>query len=104
MKVLGGVVRRRPDPSEVVPLSERTGYLEILRACIAAIILGTIALRPNVGTVDAGLVLAVTGIYLAVSVVPSALRRFDVTNVLALAQGTLLADGIYLAWITFVTG
>jgi signal transduction histidine kinase len=104
VKVLGGVVRRRPDPSEVVPLSERTGYLEILRACIAAIILGTIALRPNVGTVDAGLVLAVTGIYLAVSVVPSALRRFDVTNVLALAQGTLLADGIYLAWITFVTG
>jgi signal transduction histidine kinase len=105
VRVLGGVVRRLgPDPSEVVPLSERTGYIEMLRACIGAVILGTIAVRPNLATVDDGLVVAVTAGYLAVSAIPSVLRRLDVRNVLALAQGMLLADGIYLAWITFVTG
>jgi signal transduction histidine kinase len=105
VKVFGEVVRRLgPDPSEVAPLCERTAYVEVIRVGVAALVLSTIALRPDLGAVDDRLIVAVTAVYLAASAVPLILRRLDVRNVLALAQGVLLVDGVYLAWITFVTG
>jgi signal transduction histidine kinase len=105
VKLLGHVVRRLgPDPSELVPLAERTGYVEVLRACIGVVVLATVLIRESIATVDADLVVAVTGVYLVVSAIPLLLRRRNVENMLAVAQGMLLADGIYLAWITLVTG
>jgi signal transduction histidine kinase len=104
VNLLGQMVRRlESDPSELVPISERTGYVEVLRACIGVVVLATIVLGESI-TVDAALVVAITGVYVAMSAIPFLLRRRNVENVLAIAQGMLLADGVYIAWITFVTG
>src|SRR5206468_5203689 len=105
VKLMGHMAQRlEPDPSELVPLGERTAYVEVLRACIGIVVLATVVLRPGIAPVDAGLVVAVTVVYLAVSAIPLLLRGRKVQNMLAVAQGMLLVDGIYLAWITFVTG
>lgn len=104
MKLVGLARRLEPDPSELAPLSERTGYVEVLRTGIGMVVLATIVLRPSIATVGAGLMVLVTGAYVSVSAIPLLLRRRKVENMLAVAQGMLLADGIYLAWVTLVTG
>ena len=102
---LKGLARRlEPDPSELVPLAERTGYVEILRAGIGVVILATVMLSPSIATVGAGSVALVTALYLGVSAIPLLLRHKKAENLLAVAQVMLLADGIYLAWVTLVTG
>ena len=104
MRVAGLAGRLEPDPSELVPLAERTGYVEVLRASIGLVVLATIVFRPSIATVGAGLMIFLTCVYLGVSAVPLLLRRRKAENMLAVAQRMLLADGIYLAWVTFVTG
>jgi signal transduction histidine kinase len=100
-----GLARRlEPDPSELVPLAERTGYVEILRACISVVVLATVILRPGISSVGIGIVAAVTVVYLALSALPTLLRKRDGQHLLALTQGILLIDGAYLAWVTLVTG
>ena len=93
-----------PDPSELVPLAERTSYVEILRVGMAVLVLATVLLRPGITTVGAGLMALVTGCYLAVTAIPFLLHRRKAEHLLAVAQGMLLADGVYLAWVTLVTG
>jgi signal transduction histidine kinase len=102
---LAGLARRlEPDPSELVPLAERTGYIEVLRAGFGVIVLATIALQPSIATVGVGFMVLITALYLGVSSIPLLRRRRNAENVLAVAQRLLLADGIYLAWVTLVTG
>jgi signal transduction histidine kinase len=97
--------RLRPDPSDLVPLAERTGYVEFLRVGIGVLVGATVVLRPTIASVSAGLIVVMTAIYLSVAATPMMLRRRDQhQQLLAVAQGTLLADGIYLAWVTLVTG
>jgi signal transduction histidine kinase len=105
MSYLARAVRQfGPDPSELLPLRERMSHVEVLRACFAAVILTAIVTRPDLSSVDDSLVAAITGGYLALSAVPFVMRRTDVRHVLAVVQGMLLVDGIYLAWIILVTG
>jgi signal transduction histidine kinase len=100
-----GLTRLEPDPSELVPLAERAGYAEVLRAGIGVLVGATVALRPSIASVSAGLIVVVTAIYLAVAAIPMMLRRRDQhRQLLAVVQWTLLVDGIYLAWVTLVTG
>jgi signal transduction histidine kinase len=96
--------RLEPDPSEVLPLGERTGYVELLRIGTTAIVVATALFRPSLASVDAGVVVLVTLAYLGLSALPTLLRRRDDRHLLAVAQGMLLVDGIYLAWVTLVTG
>ena len=100
-----GLARLKPDPSELVPLAERTGYAEVLRVGIGVLVGVTVLLRPSIASVSAGLIVVVTTVYLAVAAVPMMLRRRDQhRQLLAVVQGTLLVDGIYIAWVTLVTG
>jgi len=102
---LAGLARKlEPDPSELVPLAERTGYVGILRAGMAVLVLATVLLRPEIATVGALVVVLATACYLAVTAIPFLLHRRKAEHLLAVAQGMLLADGVYLAWVMLVTG
>ncbi len=100
-----GLARLKPDPSELVPLAERTGYAEVLRVGIGVLVGVTVMLRPSIASVSAGLIVVVTAVYLVVAAVPMMLRRRDQhRQLLTVVQGTLLVDGIYIGWVTLVTG
>jgi len=102
---LAGLARKlEPDPSELVPLAERTGYVGILRAGMAVLVLATVLLRPEIATVGALVVVLATACYLAVTAIPFLLHRRKAEHLLAVAQGMLLTDGVYLAWVMLVTG
>ena len=93
----------RPVPGEVVPLSERIAYMEALRAVIA----GTVVLGAGLGVAQAAdpwPIVWVTIAYLALSLIPLALRGVDPTRLLPMARGMLFVDGIYLAWVLLQTG
>jgi signal transduction histidine kinase len=95
--------RAKLDPSELLSLEERHTYLAVLRGGIGLIVLGALALAPQIVTGSSRpLILAILS-YLAVSVVPFALRR-DRRLALPLMQGGLLLDGIYLATVVALTG
>ena len=104
MRLVGLARRLEPDPSELVPLAERTGYVGILRAGMAVLVLATVLLRPGIATVGMGIVVLVTACYLTVTAIPFLLHRRKADHLLAAAQGMLLADGVYLAWVMLVTG
>ena len=95
--------RRRPTAGEVVPLRERIAYMESLRAAIGAVVLAAVA----VGAADRGrpeLVVWVTAAYLTASLLPLAWRRADPVRLLPFANGMLIVDGIFLAWVMVQTG
>jgi signal transduction histidine kinase len=104
MRFAGLARRLGPDPSELVPLAERTAHLEFLRVGIGALVLASVILRPGMATVGLGVAAIVTALYIAASTIPTLLRRRNVQHLLALSQAMLLADGVYLAWVTYVTG
>ena len=99
MRLAGFARKLEPDPSELVPLAERTGYVGILRAGMAVLVLATVLLRPEIATVGALVVVLATACYLAVTAIPFLLHRRKAEHLLAVAQGMLLADGVYLAWV-----
>jgi signal transduction histidine kinase len=102
---LAGLARRlEPDPSELVPLVERASYVEILRACVGLLVVAAVILRPAMATAGVWTIAIVTSIYLTASALLTLMRRRSAQHVLAIAQAMLLADGVYLAWVTFVTG
>jgi signal transduction histidine kinase len=95
--------RRMPTAGEVVPLRDRIAYMESLRAAVGAVVLAAVAL----GAADRGqpeLVVWVTAVYLVVSLLPVAARRADPVRLLPFANGMLIVDGIYLAWVMLQTG
>lgn len=99
------VIRPRPvpDPAELVPLSERAMYLELVRICFAAVVIASAALAPT--TVTSPLILATSALaYVAVAAVPQLLRRLGKHRVLPLLQAMLLLDGLYLAYVMSATG
>ncbi len=78
-------------------------YLAALRGGLGAMVLGALVLAPGIVTgASSRLVLGTLG-YLAVSVVPIALRR-NRRLALPSMQGALLLDGIYLAGVVALTG
>jgi len=95
--------RARPEPSELLSLEERHVYLSVLRWGLGSIVLGLMALAPEVAVVPVGRIVAATIAYLAVSVGPFALRR-NGRLALPSMQAALLLDGIYLAAVVAFTG
>ena len=95
--------RASPDPSELLSLEERHGYLAVLRAGLASMVLAAVVLAPEVVVGSVLRIVGATVGYLAVSAGPVALRR-DRRFALPLIQGALLLDGIYLAAVVSFTG
>jgi two-component system, cell cycle response regulator len=94
----------RPQTSELVSLAERMGYLQALRVGFAVVALGAAAFASNaVGASLADLTFVTAG-YLLLSATAEGLRRAGRGRGLAVVGGMLLVDGLYLAWITYLTG
>jgi two-component system, cell cycle response regulator len=95
--------RSGPDPAELVPLSERAMYLELVRIGFSSVVIAWAALAPTIAI--SRVVLAASALaYVAVAAVPQMLRRLGKHRVLPLLQLMLLLDGLYLAYVMDATG
>ena len=96
--------RVQRSPGEMVSLGERMGYLQALRAVLALVVLVSSVVAENV--IGAGLedVLLVTVGYLVASATGEGLRRAGRMRGLLTVGGMLLVDGLFLAWILYLTG
>ena len=88
----------------MVSLAERMGYLQGLRAGFAvAAVLSALVFRSTVGA-SVRDVAAVSFGYFAVTALIEAFRRVGGGRHLYMVAGMLLVDGVYLAWIMYLTG
>ena len=95
--------RSGPDPAELVPISERAMYLELVRIGFASVVIAWAALAPTIAI--SRVVLAASALaYVAVCAIPQMLRRLGKHRVLPLLQLMLLLDGLYLAYVMDATG
>lgn len=105
MSVLSGIARgRAPEPGDLLPLSERLGYVEALRVALATIVLTSAALRPGMRESSLGRMAVVSILYLCLSGLPHVARRVEPGRRLPFLKAMLLVDGIYLAWVVSLTG
>ncbi|MDQ3981269.1 MAG: sensor domain-containing diguanylate cyclase [Actinomycetota bacterium] len=88
----------------MVSLAERMGYLQGLRAGFVAVAVACAVLFP--GFVGASLrdLAMVSFAYFALTALIEAVRRIGGGRHLYVVAGMLLADGVYLAWIMYLTG
>ncbi|MDQ3953187.1 MAG: sensor domain-containing diguanylate cyclase [Actinomycetota bacterium] len=88
----------------MVSLGERLGYLQALRAVLALVVLASAAVsRDVVGAGVEDLLLVCVG-YLVVSATGEGLRRAGRIRGLFTVGGMLLVDGLFLAWVLYLTG
>ena len=89
---------------EIVSLAERMGYLQGLRAGFVGVAILSALLFP--GFVGASLrdVAMVSFGYFALTGVIEAVRRVGGGRHLYVVAGMLLADGVFLAWLMYLTG
>ncbi|MGH2672678.1 MAG: ATP-binding protein [Actinomycetota bacterium] len=99
-----GLRRLRPQLSELVSLVERVRWLTGLRIGLALTALAGVTLVPELRGVSATSLLAATGAYLFLSAAAPVLIRSSRTRALIAIGGTLLVDGVYLAWVSYATG
>jgi two-component system, cell cycle response regulator len=97
---------RRPEraPGEMVSLGERMGYLQALRAALALVVVASGLAAAEVVGASIEDLLPVTVGYLVLSATGEGLRRAGRIRGLLTVGGMLLVDGLYLAWILYLTG
>ncbi|MBA2724490.1 MAG: sensor domain-containing diguanylate cyclase [Actinobacteria bacterium] len=90
--------------NELTPLAERINYLQALRVtfAVATLLTGMIATR-TVPTPMSALFFITSG-YISVSGAAESLRRVIKGHSIGILFGTLLIDGVYISWVTHVTG
>jgi diguanylate cyclase (GGDEF)-like protein len=88
----------------MVSLGERMGYLQALRAALALVVLASATFAARV--IGAGLdeLLLVSVGYLVLSATGEGLRRAGRTRGLVTVGGMLLVDGLFLAWVLYLSG
>ncbi|MEA2460079.1 MAG: hypothetical protein QOH90_256 [Actinomycetota bacterium] len=91
-------------PGEIVSLAERMGYLQALRVAFAAFVLASGALAHETILASLTDLTLLSAGYLILSAVAEGLRRIGDRPRTAIVGGMLLIDGIYLAWVVYVTG
>ncbi|HJR46241.1 MAG TPA: sensor domain-containing diguanylate cyclase [Actinomycetota bacterium] len=94
----------RPQTSELVSLAERMGFLQALRVGFAVVVLTSALFASKVIGASLADVTMFTAAYLLLSATAEGLRRAGRGRGLAVVGGMLLIDGVYLAWVTYVTG
>ena len=99
-----GSSRPAGQTAEFASLGERMGYLQALRAAIAAVVLASGFFATDVVGAAIDDLMLVTAAYLLLSAAIEALRRVGRGRNLAAVGGMLLVDGLYLAWVMYQTG
>ena len=89
---------------EIVSLAERTNYLQGLRVGFSVVVLCAALFAHRFIGADLQDVLGPTLAYLGISTAIAALRRGGHAYGLYVVAGMLLIDGVYLAWVTYLTG
>src|SRR4051794_18019339 len=89
---------------DVVSLADRLRYMRLFRVAVVAIALAIAAAAPALVGGTAGRLAPVTALYLVVTLGGEfAWRRFERRG-LWLFSVLLLVDGVYLAWLSYMTG
>jgi signal transduction histidine kinase len=97
-------LRTRPDAGELASLGERARILSGIRSGFVAAAVAVVVFVP--GTLRAtgrDLVIA-SAAYSLLLLAPPVVSRLGRSGAQRLMGGTLLADGVYLAWLGYVTG
>jgi two-component system cell cycle response regulator len=98
------VSRTGRSAGEMVSLGERMAYLQALRAALALVVLAAALGAHDVVGARIEDLLPVTVGYLVLSATGEGLRRAGRIRGLLTVGGMLLVDGLFLAWILYVTG
>ena len=98
------MITHHPRSDEYTALSDRMGYLLVLRLSMAAITLVWAAIRPEALGTAFGALLALTGAYIAISTLAEFGRRRAGRHGFAVMSALLILDGLYLAYAMYVTG
>ena len=88
----------------MVSLAERMGYLQGLRAGFAAVAVVAALVFPGFVGASVREVALVSFAYFALTALIEAVRRVGGGRHLYVVAGMLLADGVYLAWVMYLTG
>ena len=98
------IIPRTTQPGELVSLRERLGHLQILRLAIVFVAAAGVGFGFEVeGTVHEQISIAV-GAYLGLVAAAELVRRRSRRISLATLAVMLLVDGVFLAWVTYLTG
>jgi diguanylate cyclase (GGDEF)-like protein len=89
--------------SDLVPLADRIRYMHVFRGVLAAVVAAFAQLGWTRGISSADLCLG-TVAYLLASGASYAVWRLLRRRGLVLLSATLIADGLYLAWVSYATG
>lgn len=101
---LRGRSRPRPTAGELVSLAERTGTLGAVRCGSLLVVLGFAFLFPREFVSTRAELAAVALVYLALLITPWAVWRRSAGAAIRIIGGSLLVDGLFLAWATYSTG
>lgn len=104
MKAVARSQRVSVRSSELVSLSERMGLLQALRAGFSLVIVCSSIFAAGFVGARVSDVAGPTILYLLVTAAVEGVRRAGKARGLYAVAGMLLLDGIYLAWITYLTG
>jgi diguanylate cyclase (GGDEF)-like protein len=98
------VIRQHPRPDDYTALSDRMGYLLLLRLAIALVVVAWSAIRPEALGTSFGQLAAFSVLYVAVAGVAEWARRRAGRLGLWLLSILLLLDGLFLAYAMYITG
>lgn len=94
----------RWNPAEVVPLADRIRYMRVVRGTLIVAVLALGMSVPTTLGSDLGTLARGTSAFAAVSLLAEAAWRIRRRRGLRLFGAMLLLDGLYLAWVSYVTG
>lgn len=89
---------------EMTSLAERTGYLQALRATFVLAVVGSTAIASDVIGASLPDLVLLSAAYLVPSVVVETLRRRGGRRWIAVVEGMLLVDAVYLALVAYASG
>src|SRR5687768_1907275 len=96
----------RPQESaqEIASLAERMGYMQALRAIFAIVVVVSTVVAPDFVGASVADIATISGAYVVLSVFVEAARRKVGRRAIAVVEGMLLVDAVYLALIAYATG
>jgi signal transduction histidine kinase len=95
---------RTPQRAELLSLRERAAFMQALRAAFASVVVAAAALMPGIVGASLVVIVAASAAYLVMTTGTQALARLGRERAQTILGGTLLLDGLYVAWVMSVTG